>query len=161
MLCKQQSIGRQSLFNHSNENMNMSMFFLDCPKTPFWSMLSLNCCCLFKIYTSYIISKCRSVKMINIPRLLVQHFHLLSVQSYKRLKLRAFKEWLFRKNNGTQIRVFTINTFASVLMFILRELKNILVYLKKIAFMRSTEMITPFRIIFLRLGHEKRCILWN
>ena len=111
--------------------MNMSVFFLDCPKTPFWSMLSLNSCRLFKIYTSYIISKCRSVKMINIPRLWVRHFHLLSVQSYKRLKLRAFKEWLFRKNNATQIRVFTINTFASVLMFILRELKNILVYLQK------------------------------
>ena len=32
---------------------------------------------------------------------------------------------------------------------------------KKIAFMSSTEMIIPFRIIFLRLRHEKRCILWN
>ena len=27
--------------------------------------------------------------------------------------------------------------------------------------MSSTEMIVPFRIIFLRLRHEKRCILWN
>ena len=40
-------------------------FFLDCPKIPFWSVLSLNCCRLFKVYTSYIISKCRSIKMIN------------------------------------------------------------------------------------------------
>ena len=32
---------------------------------------------------------------------------------------------------------------------------------KKIALMNSTEMIIPFRIIFLRLRHEKRCILWN
>ena len=27
--------------------------------------------------------------------------------------------------------------------------------------MSSTEMIIPFRIILLRLMHEKRCILWN
>ena len=100
----------------------MSVFFVDCPKIPFWSVLSLNCCCLFKIYTSYIISKCRSVKMINIPWFWVLHFYLLSVQSYKRLKLRAFKEWLFCKTNGGQIRVVRI-------MFILRELKDILVYL--------------------------------
>ena len=45
----------------------MSLFFLDCLKIPFWSVLSLNCCLLSKIYTSYIISKCRSVKMRNIP----------------------------------------------------------------------------------------------
>ena len=100
----------------------MSVFFVDCPKIPFWSVLSLNCCRLFKIYTSYIISKCRSVKMINIPWFWVLHFYLLSVQSYKRLKLRAFKEWLFCKTNGGQIRVVRI-------MFILRELKDILVYL--------------------------------
>ena len=87
MLCKQQSDGCQSLFNHSNENMNMSVFFVDCPKIPFWSVLSLNCCRLFKINSSYIISKCKSVKMINIPRFLIPHFYLLSVQSYKRLKL--------------------------------------------------------------------------
>ena len=99
-------------------------FFLDCPKIPFWSVLSLNCCRLFKIYTSYIILKCRSVEMINIPWFLVPHFYLLSVQSYKRLKLRAFKEWLFRKTNGRQIRVVRINTFANVLMFILRGLKD-------------------------------------
>ena len=128
LLCKQQSWGCQTLFNHSNENMNMSVFFVDCHKIPFWSVLSLNCCCLFKIYTSYIISKCRSVKMINIPWFLVPHFYLLSVQSYKRLKLRAFKEWLFRKTNGRQIRVVRINTFANVLMFIFPELKDILVY---------------------------------
>ena len=129
LLCKQQSSGRQSLFNRSNENMNMTVFFVDCPKIPFWSVLSLSCCCLFKIYTSYIISKCRWVKMINIPWFLVPHFYLLSVQSYKRLKLRAFKEWLFRKTNGRQIIVVRLNTFANVLMFILRELKDILVYL--------------------------------
>ena len=76
----------------------MSVFFVDCPKILFWSVLSLSCCCLFKIYTSYIISKCKSVKMINIPWFLVPHFYLLSVQSYKRLKLRAFKAWLFCKN---------------------------------------------------------------
>ena len=157
MLCKQQS--HQSLFNHSNENMNMSVFFVDCPKIPFWSVLSLSCCCLFKIYTSYIISKCKSVKMINIPWFLVPHFYLLSVQSYKRLKLRAFKEWLFRKTNGRQILVVRINTFVNVLTFIIRELKDYLFTCKKIAFMSSTEMIIPFPIIFLRLWHEQRCIL--
>ena len=52
LFCKKQSLGRQSLFNHSNENMNMLEFFLDCPKIPFWSVLSLNCCRLFKIYIS-------------------------------------------------------------------------------------------------------------
>ena len=41
--------------------------------------------------------KCRSGKMINIPWFLVSHLYLLhlyrlSVQSYKRLKLRAFQE---------------------------------------------------------------------
>ena len=76
----------------------MSVFFVDCPKIPFWSVLSLSCCCLFKIYTSYVISKCKSVKVINSPWFLVPHFYLLSVQSYKRLKLRAFKAWLFCKN---------------------------------------------------------------
>ena len=111
-----------------NENLNMSVFFVDCPKILFWSVLPLSCCCLFKIYTSYIISKRKSVKMINIPWFLVPHFYLLSVQSYKRLKLRAFKEWLFRKTNGRQIIVVRLNTFANVLMFILRELKDILVY---------------------------------
>ena len=74
-----------------NENLNMSVFFVDCPKILFWSVLPLSCCCLFKIYTSYIISKRKSVKMINIPWFLVPHFYLLTVQSYKRLKLRAFK----------------------------------------------------------------------
>ena len=79
--------------------MNISVLFADCPKIPFWSVLSSSCCCLFKIYISYIIAKCRSVKMRNIAWFLVPHFYLLSVQSYKRLKLRAFKEWLFRKTN--------------------------------------------------------------
>ena len=32
---------------------------------------------------------------------------------------------------------------------------------KKIAFMSSTEMFIPFHIIFLRLRHKKRWILWN
>ena len=32
---------------------------------------------------------------------------------------------------------------------------------KKNAFMSRTEMILTFRIIFLRLRHEKKCILWN
>ena len=109
----------------------MSVFFVDCLKIPFWSVLSLNCCRLFKIYTSCKISKCRSVKMIIIPWFWVPHFYLLLVQSYKRLKLRAFKERLFRKTNGRQVRVVRINTFANVLMFILRELKDILVYLLK------------------------------
>ena len=103
-------------------------------------MLSLNCCRLFKIYTSYI-SNCRLVKVINIPWFLVPHFYLLLLQSYKRLKLRAFKERLFRKTNGWQIRVVRINTFANVLMFILRELKDILAY------------FIPFRIIFLQCAH--------
>ena len=111
--------------------MNMSVFFVDCPKIPFWSVLSLNCCRLFKIYTSYIISTCGSVKMINIPWFFLPHFYLLTEQSYKRLKLRAFKEWLFGKTNRRQTRVVRINTFANVLMFILCELKDILVFLEK------------------------------
>ena len=110
--------------------MNMSVFFVDCPKIPFWSVLSLSCCRLFKIYTSYSISKCRSVKMINIPWFWVPHLYLLLDQSYKRLKLRAFKEWLLSKTNGRQICVVKINTFTNILMFILRELKDI-VYLQK------------------------------
>ena len=128
MLRKQQSLGRQSLFNHSNKNMNMSVFFVDCPKIQFWSVLSLNCCRSLKIYTSYIISKCRSIK-INIPWFLVLHFYLLPVQNYKRLKLRAFKEWLFCKTNERHTRVVRVNAFANVLMFIHRELQDILVYL--------------------------------
>ena len=67
--------------------------------------------------------------MINIAWFLVPHFYLLSVQSYKRRMMRAFKECLFCKTNGRQIRVVRINTFANVLMFILRELKYILVYM--------------------------------
>ena len=95
----------------------MSLFFVDGPKIPVWSVLSLGCCC-FKIYTNHIILKCKSVKMINIPWFLVPHFYLLSVQSYKRLKLSALKEWLFRKTNGKQILVVRLNTFTNVLMFI-------------------------------------------
>ena len=65
--------------------------------------------------------------MINIPWFLVPHFYLLSVQSYKCLKLGAFKELLFRKTNGRQILVVRVNTFTNVLMFTLRELKDVLV----------------------------------
>ena len=109
----------------------MSVFFVDCTKIAFWSVLFLNCCRFFKIYTSYIIAKCRSVEMINIPWFWVPHFYLLSVQSYKRLKLWAFREWLLRKNNERQIRVVRINTFVNVLKFILCDLTDVLVYLYK------------------------------
>ena len=112
----------------------MSVLFVYCPKIPFWSVLSLNCCSLFKIYTSYIISKCKSVKMINIT--------WFSVQSYKRLTLRVFKELLIRKTNGRQILVIRRNTFLNVLMFILRELY--LFTSKKIAFMSSTKRLFHF-----------------
>ena len=139
----------------------MTVFFVDCPKIPFWSVMSLNCCRFFKIYTSYIIAKCRSVKLINIPWFLVPHFYLLSVQNYKHLKLRAFKEWLFCKTNGRQIRVVRINTFANVLSSYFVSWKIYLFTCKKNAFISSTEMIIPFRIIFFRLRHEKRCKLWN
>ena len=154
MLCKQQPQGRQSLFDHSNKNMNMSVFFKDCPE-------SLNCCRLFKIYTSYIILKCRSVEMINIPWFLVPHFYLLSVQSYKRLKLRAFKDDYFAEpvednflsSDSILSRTSLCPYFVSWKIYLFTS--------KKIAFMSSTEMIIPFRIIFLRLRHEKRCIFWN
>ena len=76
-----------------------------------------------QICTSYIIWKCKSVKMINIPWFLVSHFYLLSVQSYKHLKLRAFKEWLFRKTTGRKILAVGLNTSSNTLMFILREQK--------------------------------------
>ena len=104
-------------------------FFVDCPKILIWSVLPLNSCRLFKIYTSYIISKCTLVKMINIPWFWVLHFYFFSVQSYKRLTLTAFKESLFRETYGREIRAARINTFANVLIFILPELKDILVYL--------------------------------
>ena len=118
--------------------------FLDCPKIPFWSLLSLTCCCLFKTYTSYIISKCQSVNIINIPWFLVPHFHLLE----------SVKEWFFRNTNGRQIRVVRINTFTNIVMFIFRELRIYLFTCEKIAFMSSTETIIPFHITFLRLHHE-------
>ena len=76
--------------------------------------------------SSYIISKCRSIKTINIPWSLVPHVYLLSVQICKRLRLGAFKESLFRKINGRKVRFIKINTFADALMFILHELKDIL-----------------------------------
>ena len=53
--------------------------------------------------------------MINIPWFLVSHFYLLSVQSYKHLKLRAFKEWLFRKTNGRQIEAWGFTLEKSLL----------------------------------------------
>ena len=109
----------------------MSVFFVNYLKIPVCSVLSLSCCCLFKIYTSYIIWKCKSVKMINIPWFLVRHFYLLSAQSYKRLKLRVFKEQLFCKTNGRQNLVVRLNTFANALTFILRELKDICLLVKK------------------------------
>ena len=133
----------------------MSVFFVECPKIPFWNVSSLNCCRrLFKICTSYIISKCRWIK-INIPWFLVPYFYLLSVQSYKRLKLRAFKEWLFRKTNGRQIRI--VNTFGNVRSYFV-SWKIYCLLVKKIVFMSRTEIVP---IIFLRLWYEKRSILWN
>ena len=138
----------------------MSVFFVDCTEIPFWSVLSLSCCYLFNIYTSYIISKCKSVKMINISWFLIPHFYLLSVQSYKRLKLTAFKEWLFRKTNGRRILVVRLNTFATFWSSYFVSWKIYLFTCKKITFMSSTEMIILFRI-FLQLRHEKKCILWN
>ena len=132
----------------------MSVFFVDCPKIPFWSVLSLSCCCLFKIYTSYIISKCKSVKMINIPWFLVPHFYLLSVQSYKRLKLRAFKDDYFAEPvEDNFLSSDSILSRTSLCPYIV-SWKIYLFTSKKIAFMSSTEMIIPFRI-FLRLRHEK------
>ena len=123
---------------------------------PFWSVLSLNCWRLFKIYTSYIKSKCRSAKMINIPCFSVPHIQFLSVQSYKRLKLGAFQKWLFRKTNGRNIRVVKINTFSHVLMLILRELKDIPSgeqLVKKNYIMSRIRIIIPFRV---KLGPFKK-----
>ena len=70
--------------------MNMSVFFVDCPKIPCWSVLSLICCRFFKIYKSYI-SKCRSAKMINIhgfwSRIFSScHSKVISVQSWECLR---------------------------------------------------------------------------
>ena len=139
----------------------MSVFFVNYPKKPFWNVLSLSCRCLFKIYTSFIISKSKSAKMINIPWFLAPHFYLLSVQSYKRLKLRTFKEWLFRKTNGRQILVVKINIFANVLMFILRELKDILVYLLKnwLYEQHRNHYSIPHNIF--AIAAWKKCILCN
>ena len=140
-------------------------FFVDCPKIPIWSVLSLNCCRLFKIYTSYIISKCTSVKMINIPWLWVLHFYLLSVQSYKRRKLTAFKESLFHKTNRRD--QWTRNLCRENQYFRQRPYihtswteRCTCLLVKKTAFMSKTEMIIAF-CIFLRLRDEKRCILWK
>ena len=55
-------------------------------------------------------------------------YSMVSCQSKVIRKLRAFKESLFRKTNGRQILVVKLNTFAKVLMFILPEMKDILVY---------------------------------
>ena len=124
-------------------------FFVDCPKISFWSVLSLSCCCLFKIYTSYVISKCKSVKVINSPWFLVPHFYLLSVQSYKRLKLRAFKDDYFAEPvEDNFLSSDSILSRTSLCPYIV-SWKIYLFTSKKIAFMSSTEMISPFRIIFL------------
>ena len=126
----------------------MSVLFADCPKIPFWSVLSSSCCCLFKIYISYIIAKCRSVKMRNIAWFLVPHFYLLSVQSYKRLKLRAFKEWLFRKTNEDKfVSSESILSRMSLCSYFV-SWKIYLFTCKKMTFMSSTEMMIPFRIIY-------------
>ena len=124
-------------------------------------------CAVFKLLLfiqnihSYIISKCKSVKVINSPWFLAPHFYLLSVQSYKRLKLRTFKEWLFRKTNGRQILVVKINIFANVLMFILRELKDILVYLLKnwLYEQHRNHYSIPHNIF--AIAAWKKCILCN
>ena len=55
-------------------NWYKSVLFKDCPTMSFWSVLSLNCCCLLKIHKRYIISNCRLVKMKKIPWFLVPHF---------------------------------------------------------------------------------------
>ena len=117
-------------------------------------MLSLNCGHLFKIYASYIISECRSVKIINIPWFLVPHFYLFPVQSYNPLKLRAFKEWLFCKTNEKQTRLQNQYFRECHYVHTLWAERYTCLLVKKIAFMSSTEMIIPFRI-FLRLRHEK------
>ena len=89
-------------------------------------MLSLSYCHLLKVYTSYTISNCSSVEKINIPWFSVLHFYLLSVQGFKRLKLGAFKEQLFRKTKGRKIYVVVrINTFTNALMLALLRLKDI------------------------------------
>ena len=69
--------------------MSVPKMCVNVPKC-YWSVLSLNCYRLFKIYTSYIISKCRSGKMINTPFLGPAFIALVSPN--KGLKLRAFKK---------------------------------------------------------------------
>ena len=49
-------------------------FFFRLSQNAILECLSLNCCRFFKIYTSYIISKFRSVKMINTSWFLVPYF---------------------------------------------------------------------------------------
>ena len=136
-------------------------FFVDCPKISFWSVLSLSCCCLFKIYTSYIISKCKSVKMINIPWFLVPHFYLLSVQSYKRLKLRAFKddysaepmEDNFLSSNSILSRTSLCPYFVSWKIYLFTSKKN---YLYE---QRRNDYSIPHNIF--AIAAWKKCILWN
>ena len=48
--------------------------FSNCPEMPFWSVLSLNCYPLLKIYTSHAKTKFRSVRMINFLWFLVPQF---------------------------------------------------------------------------------------
>ena len=139
MLCKQQSYRRKSLFNHSNEN--MSVFFVDCPKIPFWSVLSLSCCCLFKIYTSYIISKSNQPKVI-------------SVESWERLRndySTKPMEGKFLSSDSILSRMSLYSYFVSWKIYLFTS--------KKIAFKSKTEMIIPFRI-FLRLRHEEN-VFWG
>ena len=102
-------------------------------------MLSLNCGHLFKIYASYIISECRSVKIINIPWFLVPHFYLFPVQSYNPLKLRAFKEWLFCKTNEKQTRLQNQYFRECHYVHTLWAERYTCLLVKKIAFMSSTQ----------------------
>ena len=141
MLCNQQSWGRQSLFNHSNKDKCVSVFCRLSQNTILkWAVSKL--LLLFKIYTSYIMSKCKSVKMINIPWFLVPHFYLLSVESYKRLKLKPMED-KFLSSGSILSRTSLCSYFVSWKIYLFTS--------KKITLMSSTEMIIPFYIIVLRL----------
>ena len=118
----------------------MSVFFVDCPKIPFWSVLSLSCCCLFKIYTSYIISKSNQSKVI-------------SVESWKRLR----NDYSTKPMDGKFLSSDSILSRMSLCSYFV-SWKIYLFTRKKITFMSSTEIIS-FRTIFLRLRHEKMYIV--
>ena len=136
-------------------------FFVDCPKISFWSVLSLSCCCLFKIYTSYVISKCKSVKVINSPWFLVPHFYLLSVQSYKRLKLRAFQddysaepmEDNFLSSNSILSRTSLCPYFVSWKIYLFTSKKNYLYEQRRNDYSISHNIFA--------IAAWKKCILWN